>query len=69
MLADAVLGAVAAATLAVHAVLATRWSKERERLVDLVVARHAGDVASMRRAEQPRGPKEPKPEPIEQIGI
>lgn len=66
----AALAAVCLAELAAHAALALRWARERERLVDAVIARHAGEVASMRRAET-KAPKEPKPhvEPIEQIGL
>lgn len=67
----AALAAICVAQLAAHAALAVRWARERERLVDAVVARHAGDVATMRRSESPKAPKEPKPhvEPIEQIGL
>lgn len=64
------LAAIAVAQLAAHTALAVRWARERERLVDAVIARHAGEVASLRRADN-KAPKEPKPhvEPIEQIGI
>jgi len=66
----AALAAIVAAQLAAHTVLAVRWARERERLVDAVVARHAGEVAAMRRADT-KAPREPKPhtEPIEQIGL
>lgn len=69
MTADLFLGAACIAQLLCHTVIAVRASRERERLVDMVVARHAGEVAVLRRAEKPAGPKEPKPEPVEQIGL
>lgn len=70
MAADLFLGAACIAQIVGHTVLSVRASRERERLVDAVVARHATDVAVMRRAES-KAPKEPKPhvEPIEQIGL
>lgn len=69
MIATLFLGAACVAQVVSHTVLHVRASRERERLVDLIVARHAGDAAVLRRAEQPKGPQPPKPEPIEQIGI
>jgi len=69
MAAELFLGAACIAQVVAGAVLGVRASRERERLVDMIVARHAGDVAVMRRAERPAPPREPKPEPIEQIGL
>jgi len=52
------LAAIVAAQLASHTALAVRWARERERLVEAVIARHAGEVAVMRRADT-KAPREP----------
>jgi hypothetical protein len=65
----AALAAVVVAQLAAHVALAVTWARERQRLVDAVVARHAGELAVIRKAERTPTPPGPKPEPIEQIGL
>lgn len=69
----AALAAICVASLAVHCVLALRWSKERERLVDVVISRGTADLVALRRADVSREvrvrPERQQHEPIETIGL